>query len=221
MSEPWTDAPESPDGREPAVTAPAAALWLMALLVVAYVCQTTIAPPDLVRALVYSPDPGPLSRPLSLFTAVWLHGGWGHLGMNSAFALAFATPIARFFGAGLRGTLSVFLFFIVTGALGNLGFGLLHSGQSVGLIGASGGVSGLAAGAARIVGGEGGIGGLRSPFVMSLGGAWILSNLVLALSGGILMPGGAQIAWEAHLAGFAAGLALVRPFAALAGVRSR
>jgi membrane associated rhomboid family serine protease len=221
MSEPWTDAPESPDGREPAVTAPAAALWLMALLVVAYVCQTTIAPPDLVRALVYSPDPGPLSRPLSLFTAVWLHGGWGHLGMNSAFALAFATPIARFFGAGLRGTLSVFLFFIVTGALGNLGFGLLHSGQSVGLIGASGGVSGLAAGAARIVGGEGGIGGLRSPFVMSLGGAWILSNLIVAVTGGALMAGGAQIAWEAHLAGFAAGLALVRPFAALAGVRSR
>ena len=221
MSEPWTDEPASPDGREPAITAPPAALWLTGLLVVAYVFQTMFAPPDLVEALVYSPDPGPLARPLSLFTAVWLHGGWGHLAMNAAFALAFATPLARFFGQGLRGAASLFLFFLACGALGNLGFGLIHSGQSFGLIGASGGVSGLAAGAARIVGGEGGIGGLRSPFVISMGGAWILSNLIVAVTGGALMEGGAQIAWEAHLAGFAAGLVLLRPFARLAGALSR
>ena len=115
----------------------------------------------------------------------------------------------------------LFLFFLACGALGNLGFGLIHSGQSFGLIGASGGVSGLAAGAARIVGGEGGIGGLRSPFVISMGGAWILSNLIVAVTGGALMEGGAQIAWEAHLAGFAAGLVLLRPFARLAGALSR
>jgi membrane associated rhomboid family serine protease len=87
------------------------------------------------------------------------------------------------------------------------------------VIGASGGVSGLAAGAARIVGGEGGIGGLRSPFVLSMGAAWVLTNLVVALVGGALIEGGSQIAWEAHLAGFAAGLVLLRPFAALATPR--
>ena len=136
-----------------------------------------------------------------------------------AFALAFATPLARFFGTGPRGVASLFLFFLACGAIGNLGFGILHAGQSYGLLGASGGVSGLAAGAARIVGGEGGIGRLRSPFVLSMGGAWIVSNLLVALTGGALLSGGAQIAWEAHLAGFAAGLLLLRPFARLAGVR--
>ena len=51
-----------------------------------------------------------------------------------------------------------------------------------------------------------------------MGGAWIVSNLVVALTGGALTPGDAQIAWEAHLVGFASGLLLLRPFAALAGV---
>lgn len=219
MSEPWSGGPAAPGDHEPAITAPPAALWLAGSLVAAHVFQVFAASPGLVNALVYSPDPGPLSRPLTLFTAIWLHGGWGHLGMNAAFALAFATPLARFLGTGLRGAAILFLFFMACGAIGNLGFGLLHAGQSFGLVGASGGVSGLAAGAARIVGGAGGIGRLRSPFVLSMGGAWILSNLIVALTGGALVSGGAQIAWEAHLAGFAAGLVLLRPFAALAGVR--
>jgi membrane associated rhomboid family serine protease len=54
-----------------------------------------------------------------------------------------------------------------------------------------------------------------------MGGAWILSNLIVAVTGGALMEGGAQIAWEAHLAGFAAGLVLLKPFARLAGALSR
>ena len=219
MSDPWTEAPGDPDRREPAITAPAGALWLAGLLVVAFLLQTLVAPPALIDSLVYAPDPTPLARPLSLLTAIWLHGGWGHQGMNAAFALAFATPLARFLGGGARGTAVLFLYFLACGAIGNLGFGLLHAGQPYGVIGASGGVSGLAAGAARIVGGEGGIGGFRSPFVLSMGAAWVLTNLVVAVAGGALIEGGSQIAWEAHLAGFAAGLLLLKPFAALAAPR--
>ena len=217
MSDPVSFPPEPAPIREPAVTAPPAALWLAGLLIAAFLAQPA-APSGLVESLAYSPAPGVLSRPMTLFTAIWLHGGWGHLAMNTAFALAFATPLARFFGPRPRGVTVLFLFFLACGVLGNLGFGLLHEGQPLGLIGASGGVSGLAAGAARIVGGGGRIGGFRSPFVLSMGGAWIVSNLVVALTGGALTPGDAQIAWEAHLVGFASGLLLLRPFAALAGV---
>ena len=218
MRDPVNFPPESGPVREPAVTAPPAALWLSGLLVAAFLLQTFLASSGVVESLAYTPAPGVFSRPITLFTAIWLHGGWGHLAMNTAFALAFATPLARFFGPRPRGFAALFLYFLACGVLGNLGFGLLHAGQPLGLIGASGGVSGLAAGAARIVGGEGRIGGFRSPFVLSMGGAWIVSNLVVALTGGAITPGGAQIAWEAHLAGFAAGLLLIRPFAALAGV---
>jgi membrane associated rhomboid family serine protease len=217
MSDPMSFPPESAPVREPAVTAPPAALWLAGLLIAAFLAQS-VAPSGLVESLAYAPSPGVLSHPVTLVTAIWLHGGWAHLAMNTAFALAFATPLARFFGARPRGVSVLFLFFLACGVLGNLGFGLLHAGQPLGLIGASGAVSGLAAGAARIVGGGGRIGGFRSPFVLSMGGAWIVSNLVVALTGGALAPGGAQIAWEAHLVGFAAGLLLLRPFAALAGV---
>jgi membrane associated rhomboid family serine protease len=216
MSDPLTETPGDPGRREPAITAPAGALWLAGLLVVAFLFQTLLATPALLESLVYAPDPTPLARPLTLLTAIWLHGGWGHLSMNAAFALAFATPLARFLGGGFRGTAALFLYFLACGAIGNLGFGLLHAGQPYGVIGASGGVSGLAAGAARIVGGEGGIGGFRSPFVLSMGAAWVLTNLVVAVAGGALIEGGSQIAWEAHLVGFAAGLALLKPFAALA-----
>jgi membrane associated rhomboid family serine protease len=217
MSDPMSFPPESAPIREPAVTAPPAALWLAGLLIAAFLAQS-VAPSGLVESLAYAPSPGVLSHPVPLVTAIWLHGGWAHLAMNTAFALAFATPLARFFGARPRGVSVLFLFFLACGVLGNLGFGLLHAGQPLGVIGASGAVSGLAAGAARIVGGGGRIGGFRSPFVLSMGGAWIVSNLVVALTGGALTPGGAQIAWEAHLVGFAAGLLLLRPFAALAGV---
>jgi membrane associated rhomboid family serine protease len=217
MSDPMSFPPESGPVREPAVTAPPAALWLAGLLVAAFLAQSA-APSRLVESLAYAPAPGVFSRPLTLFTAIWLHGGWGHLAMNTAFALAFATPLARFFGPRPRGAAALFLYFVTCGVLGNLGFGLLHAGQPLGLIGASGGVSGLAAGAARIVGGEGRIGGFRSPFVLSMGGAWIVSNLVVALTGSALTSGGAQIAWEAHLVGFASGLLLIRPFAGFAGV---
>lgn len=220
MRDPWADGPEplaGRNGREPAITAPAGALWLTGLLVVAFLLQGLVASPALIDALVYSPAPTPLTLPYTLVTAVWLHGGWGHLAMNAAFALAFATPLSRFLGEGVRGTSLLLFYFMACGALGNLGFGLLHSGEPYALVGASGGVSGLAAGAARIVGGRGGIGGFRSPFVVSMGAAWVLTNLVVAVAGSALIDGGAQIAWEAHLAGFAAGLILLRPFASLAG----
>jgi membrane associated rhomboid family serine protease len=42
--------------------------------------------------------------------------------------------------------------------------------------------------------------------------AWIIVNLVLAVFGFPLAPG-APIGWEAHLAGYAAGLLLVGPAA--------
>ena len=168
MNDPWTEEPARPEGREPAITAPPSALWLAGSLVAAYLFQTTLASPGLIDALVYAPDPGPVSRPLTLFTAIWLHGGWGHLWMNAAFALAFATPIARVLGARARATAALFLFFLACGAVGNRGVGLIHAG---------------------------------------------VCHLSLPESAR------AQIAWEAHLVGFAAGLALLRPIAALAGAR--
>jgi membrane associated rhomboid family serine protease len=56
-----------------------------------------------------------------------------------------------------------------------------------------------------------------SPAVLGMGGGWIAINLLIAIFGGSFLPGagGAGVAWEAHLAGFAAGVLLVGPFARL------
>jgi membrane associated rhomboid family serine protease len=91
----------------------------------------------------------------------------------------------------------------------------------MGVVGASGAVCGLMAAVARLIGGRGRLGRIVSSPVIGMGGALLVVNLLVGVLGGAWVPGtgGAAVAWEAHLAGFAAGLLLVGPFARLAGRR--
>ena len=88
------------------------------------------------------------------------------------------------------------------------------------MVGASGAASGLMGAAARLIGGHGRPGPMFSQAVTGMGMAWIIVNVIMAFSGGLLIPGAgdAAVAWEAHLAGFAAGVLLIRPFGWLARV---
>jgi membrane associated rhomboid family serine protease len=92
------------------------------------------------------------------------------------------------------------------------------------MVGASGAASGLVAGASRLVAGRGRLGPIWAPFVITMGLAWLLVNLlvagVMAVGATGLLPGtgGAGVAWEAHLAGFLAGALLIGPFARLARI---
>ena len=54
--------------------------------------------------------------------------------------------------------------------------------------------------------------------VLGMAAAWAIVNVLLGVSG--LTPGavGIPVAWQAHLAGYAAGVLLIGPFARLAGV---
>jgi membrane associated rhomboid family serine protease len=105
------------------------------------------------------------------------------------------------------------LFFLLCGVLGSLGYGLLHSdGQAI-LIGASGGVAGLMGAASRMIDRPMGLSPYRSPTVMGMAAAWIIVNLLMALTGLAPGTGGIAIAWEAHLFGYAAGLLLIGPAA--------
>lgn len=202
--------------REPVFNAPWPAVLVTAVILAGYFLQSLVPQEPLVMRWGYSPalDHG---RPETLVTAIFLHGNWGHAIMNAATALAFATPVARFFGTNARGAAAFFLFYVFCGALANLAFGLLYP-QAVGpVIGASGAVSALAAAAARIVAGHGRVGPIFSPLVLGLGGGWIIVNLLVAVLGfapGLMGQG--QVAWEVHLAGFALGLLVLQPLAPLA-----
>ncbi len=136
--------------------------------------------------------------------------------MNSAGALAFGSGVSRRLGTGATGAALFFVFFLLCGVLASLGFAQLHPGGNEVLVGASGGVSGLMGGASRLLGRPGRLSGFLSAPVLGMAGAWIAVNLLIAFIGTGPGAGGSPVAWEAHLAGYAAGLLLIGPFAFLA-----
>jgi len=191
---------------------------VVVLIVGGYAVQTLFPPDALVEAYAFSPVNLAPGRWPTLITANFLHGNWAHALMNGAFALAFSTPLARLFGPKLMGGLLFFSFYVLAGALGYLLYGLIHWGGHGLVVGASVAVSGLMGATARLMGGGGRPGPVFSKPVLSLGGGWLAINLIIAVVGGQFLPGagGAGVAWEAHLTGFAIGVLLIGPFARLA-----
>lgn len=151
-------------------------------------------------------------------TMMFVHGGWIHALMNAAFALAFGAPLARLLGLNGRGGGIFCLFYLVCGALSGLGYALIHPDEGGAVIGASGAVSALMGGAARVMDYQGRVGPVFGPRVLSLGAGWLVVNLVMAVAGNLLTMGAGAVAWEAHLIGFAVGVLLIGPFARWAGV---
>jgi membrane associated rhomboid family serine protease len=153
----------------------------------------------------------------TLLTSLFLHGSWPHVLMNSVAALAFGPPVARLMGTGPRGAAVFALFYLACGVLASLGFVLCQLNGHDPVVGASGAIAGLLGAASRIIQGRGRIGPMFGSTVVSMALAWAGVNVVLGVSG--LTPGamGMPVAWQAHLAGYAAGVLLVGPFARLAG----
>jgi membrane associated rhomboid family serine protease len=161
----------------------------------------------------------------SYVTYALLHADWVHLVINVFFMLAFGTFVARRLGA-IR-----FLLLSAAGAAaGALTYLAMHAGDFAVLVGASAAVSAQMAGAARLMFarpgafrqmGERDIRQLRAmslrevlsnrsalAFILT----WIGVNIVFGLTGIGTQGSQGQIAWEAHLGGFAAGLLLFTLF---------
>jgi membrane associated rhomboid family serine protease len=223
-SKPWGSEPEPPQqpderpAREPAFNAPWQAVAVTVLILGGYALQTLFPPDAILGAYAFAPTNLTPGRWETLITAIFLHGSWAHAMMNAAFALAFSTPLARFFGTKIEGALLFFGFYVLAGVLSNLGYAAVHPHGQALIVGASGAVSGLMGASARLIGGQGRVGPLFSQAVLGMGGAWIAINLLIAVVGGSFLPGSgsAGVAWEAHLAGFAAGVLLIGLFGRLA-----
>ena len=214
--------PQEPSGRrapEPLVNAPWPVVVLTVGIVLLYLVQTRF-PLDAVSGLFgFSPAGLLQGHPEQLLTSLFVHGNWSHALMNAAFILAFGAPVARFFGPRPGGVIDFFLFYIFCGVLACLGFAALHWGQNASLIGASGAASGLMGAAARLIGGQGRVGPVFSRAVTGMGLGWLIINIIMAFAGGLLVPGAgsASVGWEAHLAGFVAGVLLIGPFGWVTG----
>ncbi len=212
-------------GREPAFNVPWPVAALAGLLVITHAARLWLGISPDVGAVVRSDLTAGKAWPL--LTYVFVHGGWPHVLLNALFTVAFGAPVARWLGTGARGAAAFFIFFMVCGVVAALGyagwfdltvlFGL-RSGEWA-LVGASGAASGLMGAAARLIEGRGRLGSITGRRVVGMGAAWILANAVLGISGLTPGAGGAPVAWEAHVVGFFAGVALIGLAGRLAGAR--
>jgi len=172
-----------------------------------------------VREQAYRVEPHPLQVILSLFSCMFLHGGWMHLLGNMWFLWIFGNNVEDRLGHG------VYLLFYLAGGLSASACHWLNDpGSVVPVVGASG------AGAAVL-----GAYAITWPWArvhtlvfllifftvmdfpaLLVLGVWFLTQLLEATkSTNLGMSGG--VAWWAHVGGFAAGAALMPALSALVG----
>ncbi|MCC7266237.1 MAG: rhomboid family intramembrane serine protease [Caulobacteraceae bacterium] len=203
--------------REPAINAPWPVLTLIGLIAAVHAAQVWGPQGRWIIDLAFTPAGLMEGRWTPLITAIFLHGGWLHLFINAAFLLAFGVPVARYLGSSLSSALMFFIFFLVCGVLGSLAYAAFDPSSRQLMVGASGAVAGLMGAASRLVERRGRLGPFGSRTVIFMGLAWLVVNLLVAVFNFAPGAGDAQIAWQAHLAGYAAGLVLIGPFGWMAG----
>jgi membrane associated rhomboid family serine protease len=207
--------------REPVFNAPWPALVIAVAIVALYALQSR-AGDEQGLFLLYGLRATELQdgRWLGLLTSLFLHGGWAHAALNAVGALAFGAPVARLLGLSPARALAFLLFYLLCGAAAGYAYVQLNPDSPAVLVGASGAVSGLMGAASRMLGQGGRLGPLISRNTLGFSAAWILANALIGLLGFAPGSGGAPVAWEAHIAGFFAGLILIGPWALVLGRRA-
>ena len=181
--------------------------------------------------LVQGAFPGGFGADLwTFFTYAFLHADLLHIGLNLAWLIPFGTALARRFGAW-----RYVLFMLVTAAAGALAQLVSNPGAEVPMIGASAAISGAMAAAMRFIFQEHGpletwrdgagngeaygvpavplLATIRDVRFLLFLAVWMGLNALFGL--GALSFGtepGQQLAWQAHIGGFLAGLLLFTAF---------
>lgn len=166
----------------------------------------------------------------TFFTYAFLHADIFHIGLNLAWLIPFGTALARRFGA-----LRYVLFMLVTAAAGALAQLVSSPGSLAPMIGASAAVSGAMAAAMRFIfqphgpletwrdGARNGeayripavplTAVLRDVRFLLFLGVWMGLNALFGIGAvSFAAEPGQQIAWQAHVGGFFAGLLLFTAF---------
>jgi membrane associated rhomboid family serine protease len=160
-------------------------------------------------------------------THAFLHAGWEHLGLNVVWLAIFATPVARRYGGP-----SMLALFLIGAVVGAIAFAATTLPQPQVLVGASGGIAALTGAATRfifqpvVVGVDPNTGQrvmlgrrlatlgevLRNPTARFFSLVWIVLNGIVPLLPMFTGGEGVEVAWQAHLGGFIAGMLIVPLF---------
>jgi membrane associated rhomboid family serine protease len=147
---------------------------------------------------------------LTLFTSQFLHGDWLHLIFNMLFLWVFGNNIED-----RLGRIRFLPFYLICGALAGLAQSAADPDSPVPLIGASGAISGVL-GAYLVLYPRVGVWSVVLPFFFLPFRipAWLWLAVYLALQLLYLgdSAGGGGVAYLAHIGGFVAGAALIKPF---------
>jgi membrane associated rhomboid family serine protease len=130
------------------------------------------------------------------FAYLFLHGDWAHLGVNLVTLAAFGSGVERRVG----GTTMLSMYFLC-GLVAAAAHFAVHPDSDDPVIGASGAISGLMAGALLVLRERGAMG--RNP-LLYLAALWIAAFTLPDLLS--LGATGARVAWVTHAGGFVAGL---------------
>lgn len=209
--------------RVPMFNLPAVVTWLLAIMWLVQIARDTVLTQQQSFTLVieggfiplrYSMESGDQSLAW-LWTPItysFLHGGYGHLIVNSVWLMAFGAIVARRIGA------TTFLVFWALSAICSAAFYWgLHQDSFIPVIGASGVVSALMGAAARFAFPKDGRfnrlnahllprnslqSALTNRTVLIYVAVWFGVNALAAVGFAAGAGDGARIAWEAHVGGF-------------------
>ncbi|HVQ29510.1 MAG TPA: rhomboid family intramembrane serine protease [Vicinamibacteria bacterium] len=148
----------------------------------------------------------------TLFTSMFLHGGWAHLGGNMLFLWIFGDNLEK-----VMGHVRFLVFYLVCGVAAAFAHIAFNASSITPTVGASGAISGVLGGymllfpqnRVRVLV-RGGV-TMVPAFVML--GLWIVVQLVSGLGAIANTQEGGGVAFMAHVGGFVAGLVLVKFFA--------
>ncbi len=173
----------------------------------AFVLSSAVIPHEIISLADVKP-PSIVPLPLTLFSAMFVHGGLIHLGGNMLFMWIFGDNIEDRFGH-----FKFIVFYLGAGLVASLTQILVDPSSMTPMIGASGAVAGVlgayillfpAANVKTLVFLIFFVSVVKIPAVIFLG-FWFLIQIASSSYGG-------GIAWYAHIGGFVAGMAVVLVF---------
>lgn len=148
---------------------------------------------------------------MTIFTCLFLHAGWLHLGSNLLYLWIFGNNVEEYLGHGRFA-----IFYLLCGVAGTWGHMLLNPSSQIPLIGASGAIAGIL-GAYLVLYPRHQVLCLLFLFIIvqmiRLPAIWVLGFwfLIQVFQGTMSLGGSGSdgVAWFAHVGGFLAGLILI------------